>query len=350
MVAQAQELQKNLPSPYDKVPWPNAPQITWNSFSLKYTRRDNIVNVLMSGPYKKGWLAIGLSKSGRMIGASAVVAWAGRDGKGVIKQYLLNGYSPSQVTPNKGDLPLTKAAPVALLDQGTLYMAFQLELSGGNMTQKVILASAPDTPAAENLLFKHTARTLIQMDFSAGSAIDYGKQKAIHGAVGMIAWLVLLPWGILIPRYLKHHDPLWFYLHLSVQVLGYLFAVSTGLSGLKLESDMHVNVTPHKQLGMLIVLLATLQVCAICARPGKQSSKRKYWNCYHRCVGILAICLGIINAGFGIRRAEAGMAWTTAHILLTGCFVLAVVVLEVLSKSNGASRALEAPVFDVDNR
>ncbi|GAB4834567.1 hypothetical protein Ancab_032825 [Ancistrocladus abbreviatus] len=349
VLAAGSDLEDILPSPYDKMPWKAAPATTWNGYSLKYIQNEDLVTFALFGAYKEGWLGIGLSKTGGMVGASAMVGWIAGDGKGFIKQYLLNGYTPSQVVADKGDLQLTNVAPVALLVQGTLYMAFQLKLAGANMKQKVILASAPDTPQ-DNLLLKHTAKALIEMDFSAGpgTVVDFSKQKATHGMLGILAWVILLPWGTLLPAFFKHYDPQWFYIHITVQVVGYISATLASFYGLKLESDMRADLTTHKYVGIIVHLFGTLQVCAMCARPAKDSSKRKYWNRYHRGVGYLAIWLGIINAGLGIRRAGGGSSWFIAHILLVVCYATATIVLEILSKPKVQQhQTVEAPVFDV---
>ncbi|GAB2297460.1 hypothetical protein Dimus_031563 [Dionaea muscipula] len=145
------QLDKILQSTYNKMPWSIAPQTKWNGYSFKYTRNEEVVTFLLSGPYKQGWLGIGFSKTGGMVGSSSMVGWAESEGNGTIKQYLLSGYSPAMIVPDEGDLQLTNVAPISVLHQGTLYMAFQLNLTTTNMTQKVILASAAVTPEYEKI-------------------------------------------------------------------------------------------------------------------------------------------------------------------------------------------------------
>ena len=89
--------------------------------------------------------------------------------------------------------------------------------------------------------------------------------KASHGAMGLIAWGVLLPFGAIIPRYFKHHDPQWFYLHISIQIVGFLLGLATVLVGTILYSGLDSNRTPrlkiHRPIGSLAFFLSILQVC-----------------------------------------------------------------------------------------
>ena len=59
-----------------------------------------------------------------------------------------------------------------------------------------------------------------------------------HGAIGLIAWGMLLAFGAIIPRYFKHHDPQWFYLHISIQIVGFLLGLATVVVGRTLYNGL----------------------------------------------------------------------------------------------------------------
>ena len=59
-----------------------------------------------------------------------------------------------------------------------------------------------------------------------------GGLKARHGAMGPIAW------GVLLPRYFKHHDPQWFYLHILIQIVSFLLDFATVVVGRTLYNGL----------------------------------------------------------------------------------------------------------------
>ncbi|PKU85914.1 hypothetical protein MA16_Dca001745 [Dendrobium catenatum] len=64
----------------------------------------NILSIVLSAPYTSGWVGMGFSNDGLMVGSSAMVGWIGRAGKAHIRQFYLRGQSSSQVIVNEGRL------------------------------------------------------------------------------------------------------------------------------------------------------------------------------------------------------------------------------------------------------
>lgn len=75
---------------------------------------------------------------------------------------------------------------------------------------------------------------------------------------------ILMPIGVMIARYLKvfeSADPAWFYLHASCQTTAYVIGVAGVATGIKLGNDSAgVEQTKHRIIGVLLLILATLQV------------------------------------------------------------------------------------------
>ena len=71
-------------------------------------------------------------------------------------------------------------------------------------------------------LFHHKGRGAFTLNMETGEAAIYVTKlaiyKSVHGGLMLLGWGVLLPFGILCARYLKHRDPLWFQLHRKVQL------------------------------------------------------------------------------------------------------------------------------------
>ncbi|MED6128715.1 hypothetical protein PIB30_100694 [Stylosanthes scabra] len=81
--------------------------------------------------------------------------------------------------------------------------------------------------------------------------------------------------GAMVARYFKEWDPFWFYFHASVQSLGFILGFIGVISGLVLNNQLQVDVSLHKVLGIIILVLASLQMMAMLARPNKASKMRK---------------------------------------------------------------------------
>lgn len=94
-----------------------------------------------------------------------------------------------------------------------------------------------------------------------------GMKFQIHGVLNVVSWGILMPLGVIIARYLrvfKSADPAWFYLHVTCQTSAYIIGVSGWATGLKLGNDSAgVQYTKHRTLGILLFILATLQVSKI---------------------------------------------------------------------------------------
>eukprot|EP00261_Vitis_vinifera_P037843 XP_019079086.1 PREDICTED: probable leucine-rich repeat receptor-like protein kinase At1g35710 [Vitis vinifera] len=124
--------------------------------------------------------------------------------------------------------------------------------------------------------------SVITLGYNSG-VNNTGDLETRHGDMGLIAWDVLLPSGAIIPRYFKHHDPQWFYLHISIQIVGFLPGLATVVAGRTLYNGLESYRIPkfkiHRPLGSLVFFLGILQVVmALILRPDKTSKQRKYWN------------------------------------------------------------------------
>lgn len=113
---------------------------------------------------------MGFSKDGLMVGSSAMVGWFNKKGQPKVLQYYLQGTHPSQVIPNKGELPLSGAPAAVALGGANIYLAFQLKLTKPLLKQPVILAFGTSYPKHHRLTH-HDAETTINVHFDSGSFI-----------------------------------------------------------------------------------------------------------------------------------------------------------------------------------
>nr|GMD27845.1 cytochrome B561 and DOMON domain-containing protein At3g61750-like [Ipomoea batatas]GMD28894.1 cytochrome B561 and DOMON domain-containing protein At3g61750-like [Ipomoea batatas] len=309
-------------------------QNVWNTFTIRYSQtKDNVITIVLSAIYTTGWVGMGFSSDGMMLNSSCMVGWIPPGGKGQIRQYHVEGLMPSEIKHNKGELPLTKTPPLAVLHNGTIYLAFQLKYPSPLGLQPIILAYSTDYPHQDLRLTHHDDKTSIIFDFSSSSksaAMESIKTvKMIHGVVGILGWGFFLPCGAMVARYLKHHNPLWFYLHICCQVTGFLLGFVTVIVGLQLYNQLDSDIPTHKGIGILLLVLSILQMFALFLRPHRDSQYRKYWNWYHSWVGRTALFYGALNIVLGMYYAESGGAWKTTYGILVGFIMLTCIVLEV---------------------
>ncbi|XP_043698449.1 cytochrome b561 and DOMON domain-containing protein At3g61750 [Telopea speciosissima] len=322
----------------------------WNNYVLRYFQsEDHVLTVVLSTEYLSGWVGMGFSKTGLMINSSAMVGWINKEGRARIKQYYLQGSKPSLVKPDDGNLNIT-SSPIVVLHAATIYLAFQLKFAAHLRTQNILLAFGSTTPLHAHLS-KHDARTTITFDFGTGSAsaaYNFDGLKRNHGILGTIGWGVLLPTGTIIARYYKHRDPLWYYLHVSIQFVGFIFGLAAVVAGKVLYGKLHANVSTHRGIGIFVLVLSILQIMAFFIRPDKDSKIRKFWNWYHHWFGRFALFFGVLNIALGIQNGGAGNFWVVGYWVLVAVLLIIVVILEVVLRMGMYQKTVDPPAFQMN--
>lgn len=150
----------------------------FNFSVLQYSEnRDNVMTIIVSALYTTGWVGIGFSKDGRMVGSSAMIGWISKKGHAKINQYYLQGTERDQVVPDQGELQLQKVPPVVALHGAMIYLAFQVKFSVRVPRRAVILAFSTAYPSKLGRLTKHDDKTTVIVDFSKGNIYEHGLQN-----------------------------------------------------------------------------------------------------------------------------------------------------------------------------
>ncbi|CAI9764144.1 unnamed protein product [Fraxinus pennsylvanica] len=303
------DLASFLPLPYGSLPNMVCKPV-WNSYLLRYSQaKDNVITIVLSTIYTSGWVGMGFSSNGKMINSSCMVGWVNMEGRARIKQYHIKGFKPSEIKPDEGHLPLTSVPPLVVVREATMYMAFQLKFNTTLKTQPILLAFSSKHPHHLRLTV-HDDKMSMNFDFSSGNADSNVasspsiiKNKKTHGVLAILAWGLFLPFGAIFARYLKHKDPLWYYLHVVIQFIGFLFGIAAVVVGFSLNHRLHNYIPAHKGIGIFILTLTILQVTAFFTRPSKDSKYRKYWSWSHNCKWCLCkiIC---VKLGFTLGVAS----------------------------------------------
>ncbi|KAF3652500.1 Cytochrome and DOMON domain-containing protein, partial [Capsicum annuum] len=283
-------------------------------YILRYKRTNTSVwSFVLSAPNTNAYIAMGFSEKGKMVGSTAIVGWVANDGTPTMKKYFLGGQSPNQVLPDEGNLQLVNLTSSVVAENSRIYLAFQLSIE---MPSNRLIYSVGPTgmlPSTVNYrLTEHQDKTSTSLNYNTGQSETktlYANLRRSHGLLNMVGWGILMPIGVMVARYLRQYDPIWFYSHATIQSLGFILGFAGVISGLILNSRLQNNVNKHKGLGIVILLLGCLQVIAVLVRPDKESKIRKYWNWYHYTAGRILILLASINVFYGIHLGNAGTSW-----------------------------------------
>lgn len=81
-----------------------------------------------------------------------------------------------------------------------------------------------------------------------------------HGILNMLGWAILMPIGAIVARFMKQYDPIWFYSHTVIQSLGFILGIAGIICGFVLKDRVSTNVSKHKAIGIVVLVLGCLQV------------------------------------------------------------------------------------------
>jgi len=166
-----------------------------------------------------------------------------------------------------------------------------------------------------------------------------------------LSWGCMLPFGVLCARHLRLSPykplgkPVWFQGHRLLQSIGLLLQLLGLVFIMVYKKASHFKL-PHELVGIVVVLLGTLQPVNACFRnlacvghpkpDGTKTVARQIWEYVHKGFGITAVLLGILNLIFGLihvrklhfdNRLVIGAGMWVAFV--TGTLVIAGIVLEI---------------------
>lgn len=108
--------------------------------------------------------------------------------------------------------------------------------------------------------------------FSSGNSFDvsagpngYASSKKTHGVLGILGWGLFSPFGAIFARYFKNQK-LWYYFHVSAQFIGFILGLAGVVLGIQLHNKLQVHIPAHEGIGILVLVLSILQVCAYLIR------------------------------------------------------------------------------------
>ncbi|KAI3804905.1 hypothetical protein L1987_26784 [Smallanthus sonchifolius] len=271
------------------------------------------------------WVAWALNVDGRgMVGAQALVALPNSNGSVQAYTSSVTGYGTAlQQSPLSFDVPAIRAERV----NGDVVIYATLVLPSGRTSFNQVWQMGPVSNGAPSAhaLGSENRNSVGTVDFVTGLAGDGGgvggsllHRRNTHGVLNAVSWGVLMPMGAMVARYLKVFKvahPAWFYIHVACQATAYGVGVAGWGTGLKLGSDSEgIKYTTHRNIGITLFVLGTLQVFALLLRLKPDHKYRIYWNIYHAGVGYAVISLGITNVFKGLDILDPEKKWKHAYI------------------------------------
>jgi len=129
--------------------------------------------------------------------------------------------------------------------------------------------------------------------------------RTSHGVLMVLAWGVLIPLAVLMARFGRIKDPLWFKVHRAFNTLGIVLGFVGIIVAFLMISAGHFLAVGHALIGVLVTLLGVQQVNAFCrphapADPALKSKSRNRWELWHKNSGRLALILGLVNPFIGL--------------------------------------------------
>ncbi|KAL7584802.1 hypothetical protein Lser_V15G42009 [Lactuca serriola] len=310
------------------------------------TAKDSVSIVFIAPPATPdGWISWAINPNGDgMAGSQSLIAYKASNGSILVNTYNISSYGSIvegklafDVTDMRGEYSESDGmmrifATVELPEKGqtTINQVWQVGGSvkaGGFPARHAFLAPNLGSKGSLNLLSGEIA--------GGGNGNSKTKKRNIHGILNAMSWGILFPVGVIIARYLRTFpaaDPTWFYLHGFCQVSAYAIGVAGWGTGLKLGSESKgVKYSGHRNIGIALFCLATLQVCALFLRPKKEHKIRFYWNIYHHGTGYAVVVLGILNVFKGLQILSPASKWRSAYIIIISILGVIALVLEVLT-------------------
>ncbi|KAF8906571.1 hypothetical protein CPB84DRAFT_1882361 [Gymnopilus junonius] len=274
------------------------------------------------GNLNLGWMAMGFGQ--QMPDTPMVIMWINNDGSVTLSQRS----AAAEVMPTVDSSPPRKAVKVSGL---TISSAAQLAFSvpsNSDTKQPVIFAigtTNPGSSAEDATLNQHTDYGILQLDLAkqinnsdpgnlppTGSSdsfsplLPYQRLIVAHAIFCTVGFLLFLPAGALLARYLRNFLPTtWFQTHWIVQFViagpTILIGVILGIESVAEAKAFHLNDT-HKKWGIAIFILYLAQ-CAFGAFvhfiKKKDRKRRPPKNYLHAILGLAIIGLALYQVHSG---------------------------------------------------
>ncbi|KAL7592065.1 hypothetical protein Lser_V15G34864 [Lactuca serriola] len=291
-----------------------------------------------TGATTSQWVAWALNIGGSgMIGAQALVAVTSPNGSVQAYTSAVSSYGTS-LQPSTLSFEVPRITAERVNDVVVIYATIVLPNGGTGFNQVWQVGPVNNGVPGLHALGNDNRGSVGRVDFISGQTTSGGRvggslvrRRNTHGVLNAVSWGVMMPMGAMTARYLKVFkvgNPAWFYIHAACQTSAYIVGVAGWATGLKLGGDSTgITFESHRNIGIILFSLGTLQVFALLLRPKPDNKYRIYWNVYHHGLGYAVIALSIVNVYKGLDILDPEKKWKNAYTgILIGLGVVAVLL------------------------
>lgn len=141
---------------------------------------------------------------------------------------------------------------------------------------------------------------------TASSSVSNQRSMLIaHGVLASLAFVILFPSGSIAIRLASFPGIVW--LHAAFQVFAYLVYIAAFGLGVYLATQLNVLNNYHPIIGIVVMVVIFFQPIFGFLHHSlfKKYGYRTFWSYAHIWLGRIAITLGIINGGLGLKLADS---------------------------------------------
>jgi hypothetical protein len=154
-----------------------------------------------------------------------------------------------------------------------------------------------------------------------GASRGGANQRAMliaHGVLASLAFVILFPAGSIAIRLASFPGIIW--LHAAFQIFAYLIYIAAFGIGVYMATQMNLLNTHHPIIGIVVMIAIFFQPILGFMHHAlfKKYNHRTLWSYAHIWVGRIAVTLGIINGGLGLRLADSMRMSSRSGIIAYG--------------------------------
>ncbi|KAJ3563308.1 hypothetical protein NP233_g9019 [Leucocoprinus birnbaumii] len=305
---------------------------TVNGSTIDYTLSSTGANTV-------GWMGVGFGQ--QMTNSPMVIMWSNSDGSITLSQREASAHVMPTVVNNPPRVA-TLEQSLSSTSSNNVQYAFSIP-ANGDTTQDIVFAfgtTNPGSAAVDASLQQHIETGIAQLDLTrqsdsstsgnttppnqASSGTDmpllpYQRLIVVHAIFCVVGFLVFLPAGALIARYLRTFTPTWFSGHWILQfalagstiVIGFALGVqAVNQAGVEHLDDRHKVKPNNMRLGVALFVLYFAQ-CGLGAiihrfKP-KGINYRPPQNYFHAIFGIFIVALALyqVRIGYNVEWPKA---------------------------------------------
>jgi len=187
---------------------------------------------------------------------------------------------------------------------------------------------------------------------SASSEDGINTNIIVHGTLMTLAWILFAFVGLFTARYMREvWEPkqllgtkAWFAVHRTLMTITVLLTVAGIVVIFVHVKGWSSGAGVHPYFGIVVLALALAQPIMAAFRPHPGEPRRSIFNWVHRCVGTLALILGVVSIYFGLNTNQVGLGdkglWPVITFYIAEFLVFLFEVYLIISKRNREKRSV----------